>query len=82
MRNRLIVYLSPGERQLLQRMAIEDIRPPDDQIRYLIVNEAIKRGITENQSATGGSLDADTCSAGKDTNNKPGGVSIQCQPQS
>ncbi len=56
MRNRLIVYLSPGERQLLQRMAIEDIRPPDDQIRYLIVNEAIKRGITENQSATGGSL--------------------------
>lgn len=33
MTNRLIVYLSPEERQLLLRLAKTDVRPPHDQIR-------------------------------------------------
>lgn len=53
MANHLIVHLSPEERRLLLRLAKTDVRPPHDQIRYLIVNEAQRRGILPTNNNTG-----------------------------
>jgi hypothetical protein len=36
---------SPEERRLLLEMAKQDVRSPYDQLRYLIVSEATKRGL-------------------------------------
>jgi hypothetical protein len=44
MKNRLILYLLPEEREALMRMAESDVRPPDAQIRFLLINEAVRRG--------------------------------------
>jgi hypothetical protein len=44
MKNRLIVYLLPEEKEALNRMSENDVRPPDAQLRFLLVNEALRRG--------------------------------------
>lgn len=44
MKNRLIIHLLPDEREALQRMSEQDVRPPDAQIRFLLVSEAVRRG--------------------------------------
>ena len=36
---------SPQERQALLEMAKQDVRAPNEQVRYLIVAEAIRRGL-------------------------------------
>jgi hypothetical protein len=41
----LMVNVPPIERRALLEMAEQDIREPHDQIRYLIVAEATRRGL-------------------------------------
>ncbi len=43
--NRIIVHLSPEEREALQDLAVHDVRSPADQVRYLVVEEAKRRGM-------------------------------------
>ena len=45
MQRAITLHLSPQERAALLSMAIQDIRPPNDQLRYLLVNEAKRRGL-------------------------------------
>lgn len=46
---------SPEERRVLLEMSKQDVRSPYDQIRYLILSEAAKRGLTpvERSDASG-----------------------------
>ena len=44
-RNRVIVHLSPTELEALRHLGAIEVRPPDDQLRYLLVNEAKRRGL-------------------------------------
>ena len=44
-RNRVIVHLSPAELDALRHIGAIELRPPDDQLRYLLVNEAKRRGL-------------------------------------
>ena len=48
-RNRVIVHLSPTELEALRHLGAIEVRPPDDQLRYLLVNEAKRRGLTVTQ---------------------------------
>ena len=59
MSNHLIVNLAPEERRLLLQLAKTDIRPPDDQILYLIVNEAQRRGILPSENANSDAIRQD-----------------------
>lgn len=43
--NRLTVTFSDDIGSALAKMSTADCRPPRDQIRYLVINEAIRRGI-------------------------------------
>ncbi len=43
--NRIIVHLSPEERETLQHLAVHDVRTPADQVRYLVLEEAKRRGL-------------------------------------
>jgi hypothetical protein len=42
---RLTVSFTPEERQALQAMAETDIRPPKEQVRWLLRQEAKRRGL-------------------------------------
>ena len=42
---RLTISFEPEEQLALQRMAEEDFRPPKDQLRWLLRQEAQKRGL-------------------------------------
>ena len=45
MNRALIVNVHLAERRALLEMSKQDLRAPHDQIRYLIVEEAIRRGL-------------------------------------
>jgi hypothetical protein len=45
MMNRIIVHLMPEESAALSAMIAQDTRTPRDQLRYLLVNEAKRRGL-------------------------------------
>lgn len=45
MMNRIIVHLMPEESAALSAMVAQDTRTPRDQLRYLLVNEAKRRGL-------------------------------------
>ena len=45
MQRPITLHLSPQERTALMSMAIQDVRPPNDQLRYLLVSEAKRRGL-------------------------------------
>lgn len=51
MTKQITVDLSPQERAALLDMAIQDIRPPNEQLRYLVVSEARRRGLLDPPSA-------------------------------
>ncbi|MCB9150205.1 MAG: hypothetical protein H6641_15725 [Caldilineaceae bacterium] len=53
MRNRVIVHLLPEERAALLEMSSADVRPPEAQIRYLLVSEAARRGLLSQKNNTG-----------------------------
>ncbi|RIK36216.1 MAG: hypothetical protein DCC55_27960 [Chloroflexi bacterium] len=55
MRNRVIVHLLPSERAALLQMAEHDFRPPNEQIRLLIISEAQRRGILPTNDNTNAS---------------------------
>ena len=42
---RLTISFTPAEREALRSMAEIDFRPPKDQLRYLLCQEARKRGL-------------------------------------
>ncbi len=44
-KSRVIVDIPAHERDILQKFCDQDIRPPADQIRWLIVCEAKRRGL-------------------------------------
>jgi hypothetical protein len=52
---RMVVILSETERQLLNAMSERDLRFPRDQMRYLLIQEAKRRGLlpapSDNQPA-------------------------------
>ena len=55
--NRIIVHLMPEETAVLSAMVVQDTRTPCDQLRYLLVNEAKRRGLladspTKNEGST------------------------------
>ena len=41
----ITVYLPQEELRLLLRLSIDDLREPDAQIRWLVISEAMRRGI-------------------------------------
>ena len=43
--NRIIVHLMPEETAVLSAMVVQDTRTPCDQLRYLLVSEAKRRGL-------------------------------------
>jgi hypothetical protein len=43
--NRIIVHLMPEESAALSAMVAQDTRTPRDQLRYLLVSEAKRRGL-------------------------------------
>jgi len=43
--NRIIVHLMPEESAALSAMVVQDTRTPRDQLRYLLVSEAKRRGL-------------------------------------
>jgi hypothetical protein len=43
--NRITVHLLPDEQAALSRMVETDVRSPDAQLRYLLVEEARRRGL-------------------------------------
>lgn len=43
--NRIVVHLLPDEQAALSRMVEADVRPPAIQLRYLLTEEARKRGL-------------------------------------
>ena len=45
--NRLTISLSPEESEGLQRIAERDVRPPKEQLRWILRQELIKRGLLE-----------------------------------
>ena len=45
MLTRLTISFTPEEREALQAMAESDFRPPKDQLRYLLRQEARERGL-------------------------------------
>lgn len=59
MQNRVIIHLLPEERAALQRMADEDVRPPNETIRFLLINEAVKRGLLNAIKANTGAIRQD-----------------------
>lgn len=44
-RYRVTVDFPEGERDILAALCKKDYRPPDDQLRYLVVTEATRRGL-------------------------------------
>jgi hypothetical protein len=46
--NRIIVHLMPEESAALSAMVAQDTRTPHDQLRYLLVSEAKRRGLLTN----------------------------------
>lgn len=44
-RVRVTVDFFDHERDVLQNLCEQDIRPPQEQIRWLVLNEAIRRGV-------------------------------------
>jgi hypothetical protein len=54
------LLLTREERRLLSRMVEEDVRLPLDQVRWLIVEEAKRRGmLPAARNANGGAMDLD-----------------------
>jgi hypothetical protein len=45
MTNHLTIYLSREDRRLFALLCQREFRPPDNQIRFLIRNEATRQGI-------------------------------------
>lgn len=59
-RNGFPLYLERNERKLLSQMVTEDVRTPADQVRWLIVEEAKRRGLLPApKNANGGAMDLD-----------------------
>jgi hypothetical protein len=56
----LTINVSPAERQALLEMSKQDIRAPYDQLRYLIVAEATRRGLLQPTKNDAGFVLADT----------------------
>lgn len=48
---RITITIAAEERQALQTMARKEIRPLKDQIRYLLRQEAVKRGLLPQEEA-------------------------------
>lgn len=48
--NRIIVHLMPEESAALSAMVAQDTRTPRDQLRYLLVSEAKRRGLLADPS--------------------------------
>jgi hypothetical protein len=51
MLNRLTVSFTAEESEALERMSMEDFRPPKDQIRWLLREEAQRRGLLSKEVA-------------------------------
>lgn len=66
MQNRVIVHLLPNEKEALQMMSNEDVRPPDQLIRWLVLKEAKRRNLRvfEHKSTSAGT-DNRNAGAGK-----------------
>lgn len=47
MPRQITIELAPQERAALLSMAIQDIRPPNEQLRYLVTQEAHRRGLLD-----------------------------------
>ena len=60
---RVSVTFPESERNILSAMCAADIRAPDDQIRYLLRQEAQRRGLVTNSEETGESLAASPVSS-------------------
>ena len=45
MKNGILVHLSQDERTALLAIAKQEMRPPNDQLRYLVNQEARRRGL-------------------------------------
>lgn len=48
--NRIVVHLLPDEQAALSRMVEADVRPPAIQLRYLLTEEARRRGLLPKMS--------------------------------
>lgn len=62
---RVSVTFPESERNILSAMCAADIRAPDDQIRYLLRQEAQRRGLVTNSEETGTNLGGSPVSSGK-----------------
>lgn len=55
--SRLTLTLEPDLRDALQEMSDADFRPPKEQIRYLVVAEAMRRGILPSRNSKSASVE-------------------------
>lgn len=64
-KSRVTVDFFMHERDVLQTLCDEDVRPPSEQLRWLVLNEARRRGLqpTPTNSKSDGSVFADTTGA-------------------
>lgn len=62
--SRLTLTLEPDLRDALQEMSETDFRPPKEQIRYLVVAEAMRRGILPSRNSKIASVKVATTTTG------------------
>lgn len=63
-RFRVTVDFPEPEREMLAVLCSHDYRPADDQLRYLVVTEAQRRGLAKNEGS-GGRLDNEPATLGQ-----------------